>query len=123
MEVERLKKFVMYQNTTKISSSLENVDEHNCLQYESKLVMDRKLLTEEHTSKQSTADSQPPVSKCDLIFAKENEEKRFLANKISPANNPVRTRGCGRGILSKTELLVCLLIIINKRNFFFNLLR
>jgi len=40
--------------------------------------MDRKLLIEEHTS---TADSKPPVSKYDLILAKENEEKRFLEKK------------------------------------------
>jgi len=68
----------MNRNYANISTSLENVDEHNWLQYESKHIMDRKLLIEEHTS---TADSKPPVSKYDLILAKENEEKRFLEKK------------------------------------------
>jgi len=103
MEVASLKKFVFHKIADKISTSLENVDEYNLAQYESKMVVDRKPLHEEHIIRPvEQVDLEASVSSIERIFAKENEQKRFLASKISPANNHFREKGCGRGILSNT---------------------
>lgn len=98
MEVDSLRNFVNYKIESSISLSLENTKVHNKAQYESKVVVKQWDLPKD-LKPSSSFNGQ---SRFDIVFAKDDAEKRFLANKISPANNPMEKtgKGWGRGILA-----------------------
>lgn len=111
MEMDKLRRFVYYQLESCVE---ENEIVHDRMQYDVKSKMnEQNLLDQRQVTLEAKGISKttPPVDfnnnqeTTNSIFARENMERQFLEDKITPKNNnnPYKTKSMGRGILAKVD--------------------